>query len=146
MPQRSLPEIYSAADLLLLVSTHEGWPNVLLESMACGTPVVVSDIDGIADIVAAPAAGRIVAGITPSGLAAAIRDLLAAPPVRAATRAYAEQFDWQSTTDGQIALFHEVCEHSTVDAAVAGSLIAAAPGHRPRRNGRRCASTSARCR
>ncbi len=58
----SLPEIYGAADMLLLVSTHEGWPNVLLESMACGTPVVVSDIPGIADIVAAPAAGRIVAG------------------------------------------------------------------------------------
>ncbi len=110
MPQQNLPEIYGAADLLLLVSTHEGWPNVLLESMACGTPVVVSDIPGIADIVGAPAAGRIVAGVTPDRLGAAIRELLAAPPDRAATRVYAEQFDWQSTTDGQIALFQEVCE------------------------------------
>src|SRR5215471_6949100 len=32
LPQDRLPEIYSAADLLLLVSSHEGWPNVLLES------------------------------------------------------------------------------------------------------------------
>ena len=111
MPQQQLPEIYGAADILLLVSTHEGWPNVLLESMACGTPVVVSDIAGIADIVAAPAAGRIVHGITPDKLAAAIRDLLAVPPERAATRAYAAQFDWQSTTDGQIGLFREVCAH-----------------------------------
>jgi glycosyltransferase involved in cell wall biosynthesis len=106
--QDRLPEIYSAADLLVLVSTHEGWPNVLLESMACGTPVLVSAIPGITEIVASAEAGRIVADVTPSRLAAAIGGLLAAPPLRAATRAYAEQFDWQSTTDGQIALFREV--------------------------------------
>jgi glycosyltransferase involved in cell wall biosynthesis len=110
MPQDRLPEIYSAADLLLLVSTHEGWPNVLLESMACGTPVAVSPIDGIADIVGASEAGRILADDTPSGLASAIRELLAAPPSRATTRRYAEQFDWQSTTEGQMALFHEILE------------------------------------
>jgi glycosyltransferase involved in cell wall biosynthesis len=110
VPQDRLPEIYTAADLLLLVSTHEGWPNVLLESMACGTPVVVSPMDGIADIVGASEAGRILADVTASGLAAAIRELLTAPPSRAATRLYAEQFDWQSTTDGQIALFREVLE------------------------------------
>jgi teichuronic acid biosynthesis glycosyltransferase TuaC len=108
VPQERLPEIYSAADLLLLASTHEGWPNVLLESMACGTPVVVSEIGGIADIVAAPEAGRIVPDPTPSRLAEAVRGLFAMPPARTATRRYAEQFDWQSTTQGQIALFREI--------------------------------------
>jgi teichuronic acid biosynthesis glycosyltransferase TuaC len=108
VPQDRLPEFYSAADLLVLVSTHEGWPNVLLESMACGTPVLVSAIPGITEIVASADAGRIVADVAPSRLAAAIGDLLAAPPLRAATRGYAEQFDWQSTTEGQIALFREV--------------------------------------
>jgi glycosyltransferase involved in cell wall biosynthesis len=111
IPQDRLPEIYSAADLLVLVSTHEGWPNVLLESMACGTPVIVSDIDGIADIVAAPEAGRIIENTTSGRLAVAVGDFLDSLPDRAATRAYAERFDWQSTTDGQITLFREILEH-----------------------------------
>lgn len=111
LPQDRLAPIYGAADLLLLTSTHEGWPNVLLESMACGTPAVVSDIAGIADIVAAPVAGRIVTDVTVERLADAIGALLAAPPDRAATRTYAEQFDWRSTTEGQIALFCEICGH-----------------------------------
>jgi glycosyltransferase involved in cell wall biosynthesis len=82
---------------------------------------VVSDIAGIIDIVGAPAAGRIVPQITPENLAGAISDLLAAPPERAATRAYAEQFDWRSTTDGQITLFREVCAQFGRDGAVAGT-------------------------
>lgn len=108
VPQDQLPRIYSAADFLLLVSAHEGWPNVLLESMACGTPVIVSDMEGITDIVGAAEAGRVVANVTASRLADTIRDFARAPPSRELTRRFAEQFDWQSTTEGQIALFREV--------------------------------------
>jgi glycosyltransferase involved in cell wall biosynthesis len=110
VPQDQLPQIYSAADFLLLVSAHEGWPNVLLESMACGTPVIVSDMEGVTDIVSSAEAGRVVANITPSRLADTIRDFAAARQSREPTRRFAEQFDWQSTTEGQIALFHEVLQ------------------------------------
>lgn len=111
-PQAFLPRIYGAADLLVHPSLREGWPNVLLESMACGTPVVVSAFDGVADIVAAPEAGRIVPDGGPRVLADAVRDLLGAPPARSATRRYAENFDWSSTTAGQIELFREILAKS----------------------------------
>ncbi len=59
----------------------------------------------VAEVVAAPEAGRIVAHRTPGAIAAAVRSLFAAPPARAATRAYAEKFSWDDTTNGLIELF-----------------------------------------
>lgn len=42
---------YNAADLFCLASSREGWPNVLLESLACGTPVVATKVSGIPEVV-----------------------------------------------------------------------------------------------
>ncbi|MFG6439518.1 glycosyltransferase family 4 protein [Roseateles sp. LKC17W] len=108
LPNTELLKWYSAADLLLLCSSREGWANVLLESMACGTPVVATDIWGTPEVVAAPEAGRLVAERSGPAFAAGIEALLAAGVERAATRAYAEGFSWQATTAGQLALFHAI--------------------------------------
>ncbi len=48
---------YAAADLTCLPSTEEGWPNVLVESFACGCPVVASDVGGVPEIMALLADG-----------------------------------------------------------------------------------------
>ncbi len=109
-PHHALAEFYGAADAMVLASSREGWANVLLESMACGTPVVASDIPGNDEVVQTPAAGRIVAENTPEGIAAAVRDLFATEPDRAATRAYAEPFSWDATSAGQLRIFRRVIE------------------------------------
>lgn len=107
-PHATLPGIYSAADAMVLASSREGWANVLLESMACGTPVVASNIPGNPEVVREKAAGLVVESNTPEGISDGVRRLFADPPNRAATRAYAERFDWNETTQGQIALFRRV--------------------------------------
>jgi len=103
-----LARIYSAADALVLASSREGWANVLLEAMACGTPVVATDVWGTPEVVTERAAGVLMAERAPAALAAAVRDLFAAPPDRAATRAYAERFSWDPTTEGQLELFERI--------------------------------------
>lgn len=100
VPHEALWEYYAVADCLVLASSREGWANVLLEAMACGTPVVATEVGGSGEVVRAPEAGRLVKRRTPEAVGAAVRELLAAPPVRARTRAYAEGFGWDETSAG----------------------------------------------
>jgi hypothetical protein len=65
---------------------------------------------GTPEIVAAPAAGRLVEERSPEALCAGIRDLLADPPARTAVRAYAERFAWGPTTAGQLSLFRSILD------------------------------------
>ena len=101
----ALADLYSSVDLLVLASSREGWPNVLLEALACGTPVVATRNWGTPEIVSAPEAGCLVDQRTPEALAAAIEKTLASMPERAQTRAFAEGFSWDATTEGQVRLF-----------------------------------------
>ena len=106
--QTELKEYYNAADAMVLASSREGWANVLLESMACGTPVVASNVWGTPEVVAAPEAGVLMKERTAAGIAAAVQALRANYPEHAATRRYAEGFSWDSTTEGQLKLFSSI--------------------------------------
>ncbi|WP_316348797.1 glycosyltransferase [Desulfuromonas acetoxidans] len=55
-----IPYFYSAADISVLASYREGCPNAVLESLACGTPVVATDVGAVADILPQPECGRMV--------------------------------------------------------------------------------------
>jgi teichuronic acid biosynthesis glycosyltransferase TuaC len=108
VPQAALRSHYGAADAMVLASSREGWANVLLESMTCGTPVVASRVYGTPEVVAAPEAGVLMAERTPQGVAEAVNTLRANYPDRADTGRYAERFRWDDTTAGQLTIFNSV--------------------------------------
>jgi len=90
----TLPDLYRAADLFTLPAVHDsrgnvdGLPNVILEAMASGLPVVASGISGVPLAVVDGETGRLVPEADPAALLAALRGLLAAP---AAARAMGER-------------------------------------------------------
>lgn len=116
LPHEALRDVYEAADILVLASSREGWANVLLEAMACGTPVVASNVWGTPEVVEAPEAGELMDERSAAGVARGVRRLMARLPDRAMTRAYAEQYSWDDTTQGQIDLFRSILDRRMVGA------------------------------
>jgi glycosyltransferase involved in cell wall biosynthesis len=108
IPHEKLAELYSAADLTLLLSTQEGWANVLLESMACGTPVVATDVGGTSEVITTPLVGELVYERSPLVVAEAVKAVLTRAASRDDIRTYAEAFSWDATTRGQLTLFHDL--------------------------------------
>jgi len=96
---------FSAADLSVLASSREGWPNVLLESMACGTPVLASRVGGVPEIVTSAALGRLFETDSALDLAAAMADALCVPWDRGAIREHAESRSWEATSSRLAQLF-----------------------------------------
>jgi teichuronic acid biosynthesis glycosyltransferase TuaC len=65
-PNEELKLWYNAANLSCLVSEREGWPNVLLESIGCGTPVLASRVGGIPEVISSPDLGILVEQSVPA--------------------------------------------------------------------------------
>ncbi|MBB6122721.1 glycosyltransferase [Sphingobium subterraneum] len=97
-----LPALFNAADIMALPSASEGLANAWVEALACGTPIVISDVGGARELVTNDTAGRIVER-TPDAIAEAIRALLLSPPDREATRSAALRFTWQANGDALFA-------------------------------------------
>lgn len=108
IPHARLCEYYSAADAMVLASSREGMPNVVLEALACGTPVVAAPFDGVTELLDAPEAGEIASERSADAIISAWQHLRARAPTRVATRSVAERLGWQPVVEAQYALYRSV--------------------------------------
>lgn len=99
-----------AADVLVLPSEREGWPNVVTEALASGLRVVATRVGGIPEILGDPAPGDLRLGaLVPAGdlgaLTAALRAVLEAPADPAAVRTFAKRYGWCEPVEQLVAVF-----------------------------------------
>ena len=107
LSHEQLTRYYNASDALILASSREGMANVLLESIACGTPVVATPYWGNPEVIADRRAGVLTEDRTADAIVAAMLRLIQNCPAREEVREYAEMFSWEATTRGQIDIFIE---------------------------------------
>ena len=81
--QRDIWPYYALADLFVLPSLSEGSPNVLLEAMSAGVPIVATAVGGVPEMIENEATGLLVPPCNPAALAAAMRRLLSSPDLGA---------------------------------------------------------------
>ena len=122
---QQLARLYSAADVSVLMSEREGWANVLLESMACGTAVVATRVGGNAEAITSPAAGALLPERSARALAEALRAFRRSPNDRTATRRHAEAFGWGAVAAGNFALLKAASTGETARRA-ASEIVGAA--------------------
>lgn len=115
LPPTELHRALSAADLFVLATSGEGWANVFLEAMACGLPVVTTDVGGNREVVAHRELGTIVPGGDPDALVEALVEALARPWNRDGIRAHALASGWEPRVAQLVARFR------TLAAADAGT-------------------------
>ena len=107
LSQPELNKWFQAADVSVLASSREGWANVLLESMASGTPVVATRVWGTPEVVQTPSAGVLVER-NPEDIARGLREILETEKTRSETRRYAEKFSWDETCKGLYDIFSNI--------------------------------------
>jgi D-inositol-3-phosphate glycosyltransferase len=109
-----LPYYYGAADLCLLPSYYESFGLVALEALACGTPVLATDVGDLINIIRQGETGFVVEDNSPEKLAAGISRFLAGPELTDASvlinRASVNRFNWSNIADSVIRELHHALD------------------------------------
>jgi len=108
--QADLPAWYRAADLFALSSDFDNSPNVVLEAMASGLPVVATDVGGVADFVDTPSGGSLVPRGDPASMGEEILRWLGDATGRSAAGAFnrrraATEFSWRTSAEQLLAAY-----------------------------------------
>jgi glycosyltransferase involved in cell wall biosynthesis len=90
-PGGRIAELLPAFDIFVMPSRAEGIPTAILEAMACGIPVIATDVGGVHEVVEDEVTGRVVSPGNSQRLAAAILDVLQNPGLQAQLGASARQ-------------------------------------------------------
>jgi D-inositol-3-phosphate glycosyltransferase len=112
--QDALSNYYAAAEMVVIPSHYESFGLVALEAMACGTPVIASEVGGLAFLVRDGETGFHVPSRDPDALAERIHFLLAKPGCRdwlgEQAHVYAQQYDWSLLIERMLTLYGELWE------------------------------------
>ena len=110
--QDTLQYYYAAADCLVMPSHYESFGMVALEAMACGTPVIVSDVGGLSQLVRHNVTGLRVTVKDPAAVADAIQRLLGNNVLRRRmghrAACYAEDYSWDKIVDKLLGVYKEI--------------------------------------
>jgi glycosyltransferase involved in cell wall biosynthesis len=113
LPPERVALAYRAADVLVLPSEREGWPNVVTEALASGLRVVATPVGGIPEMLGEPVPEWLGALVPPrdvEALAAALRSCLARPGERDRVRAFALRYGWQEPVQTLVGIFERAFE------------------------------------
>lgn len=116
--QDMLPYYYAAAEMVVMPSHYESFGMVALEAMAMGTPVIASEVGGLAYLVKHDVTGYHVPSRDPEALAARIYELLSNQECRQQlgeqAHKYAQQYDWAHIVDRMIGVYEDVLARNLV--------------------------------